>query len=66
VIPVQQLRRRIEPIRPHDRPRFLVDPSLAKVLQIPQRLTEASVQLHADSDFDRLATCTPLRVWDPE
>jgi len=22
--------------------------------------------LHADSDFDRLATCTPLRVWEPE
>jgi hypothetical protein len=41
---VQQLRRRIEPIRPHDRPRLLVDPSLAEVLQIPQRLTEAAVQ----------------------
>jgi predicted nucleic acid-binding protein len=22
--------------------------------------------LHADSDFDRLATCTPLRVWESE
>ena len=22
--------------------------------------------LHADSDFDRLATCTPLRVWETE
>ncbi len=22
--------------------------------------------LHADSDFDRLATCTPLRVWEAE
>jgi predicted nucleic acid-binding protein len=22
--------------------------------------------LHADSDFDRLATCTPLRIWNPE
>jgi predicted nucleic acid-binding protein len=22
--------------------------------------------LHADADFDRLATCTPLRVWEPE
>ncbi|MEN3285205.1 MAG: hypothetical protein V7607_6345 [Solirubrobacteraceae bacterium] len=22
--------------------------------------------LHADNDFDRLATCTPLRVWEPE
>jgi predicted nucleic acid-binding protein len=22
--------------------------------------------LHADSDFDRLATCTPLRVWQRE
>lgn len=21
--------------------------------------------LHADSDFDRLATCTPLRIWPP-
>jgi predicted nucleic acid-binding protein len=21
--------------------------------------------LHADSDFDRLATCTPLRLWSP-
>ncbi len=20
--------------------------------------------LHADSDFDRLATCTPLRIWN--
>jgi hypothetical protein len=66
VIPVQQLRRRIEPVRPHDRPRLLVDAGLAKVLRIPERLTEAAAQLHADSDFDRLATCTPLRVWDPE
>jgi predicted nucleic acid-binding protein len=22
--------------------------------------------LHADSDFDRLATCTPLRVWEAQ
>ena len=22
--------------------------------------------LHADSDFDRLATCTSLRIWEPE
>jgi predicted nucleic acid-binding protein len=22
--------------------------------------------LHADNDFDRLATCTPLRIWQPE
>jgi predicted nucleic acid-binding protein len=21
--------------------------------------------LHADADFDRLATCTPLRLWEP-
>src|SRR5688572_20618253 len=51
VIPVQQFRRRIEPVRPNDGSRLLVHPRLPEVLGIPQRLAQRTVKKERAADL---------------
>lgn len=41
---MKKLRRRVEAVRPHDRPRFRIDAHLTEVVEIAKRLAERSTQ----------------------
>jgi hypothetical protein len=41
---VEEFWRRIEPVRPDDRPSVVIDSNLSEVVEVRQRLTKRSVQ----------------------